>query len=301
MANDPLERLGVKMREISPPSPAVVVGIDGSQRAIGAALWAIDEAVDRDLPLRLVYAIEPREPGRSDCDSIAHDFASAEIAVRHAAMAIESVDQPVKIEVEIVHDHPVAALLAASHPAAMICIGAVGLNRARGKRLGPNVSGLLARAHCPVTIVGPERVHDVEPGWVVTEFEDSADGPTVLGHALDEARLRKAPLRVLGTWRPGFPDVRDIHASAEGGRQAKSTLDRSLTRYRRLYPDLDIRAVAVAGSVVYFLARHADSIQLMVLGHHPSNELSEFAGPASYSMTDGLNSSVLISERYCAP
>jgi nucleotide-binding universal stress UspA family protein len=298
MGNDPLEQLGVKMREISPPSPAVVVGIDGSRRAIGAALWAIDEAVGRDLPLRLVYAIEPREPGRSDCDSIAQHFAGAETAVRQAAMAIESVDQPVKIEVEIVQDHPVAALLAASRSAAMIC-GALGIDNAT-KRVGSTVSGLLARAYCPVTIVGPERAYDDQSGWVVTEFDNSADGPTVLGHALDEARLRKAPLRVLATWRPGFPDVRDTHASAEGGRLAKATLERSLTGYRRLYPELDVRAVAVPGSAVNFLARQANSIQLIVLGQHPSDELSEFAGPASYAMMDGLKCSVLISERHCA-
>jgi nucleotide-binding universal stress UspA family protein len=288
------------MREISLPSPAVVVGIDGSRRAIVAALWAVDEAADRDLPLRLVYAIEPRESSKSDCNTIAQDFAAAETAVRQAAMAIESVDLPVKIEVEIVQDHPVAALLAAAHSAAMICVGAFGFDHAIERGVGSTASGLLARAHCPLAIVRSARVRGAETGWIVTEFEDSEDGPTVLGHALDEARLRKAPLRVLATWRPGFPDVRDSQAAAEGGRLAKATLERSLTRYRRLYPELDIRAVAVTGSAVNYLARHANSIELIVLGHHPSDELSEFAGPASHSSTDGLNCSVLISERHCA-
>jgi hypothetical protein len=32
------------MSEISPPSPAVVVGIDGSRTAVDATMWAIDEA-----------------------------------------------------------------------------------------------------------------------------------------------------------------------------------------------------------------------------------------------------------------
>ena len=32
----------------------VVVGIDGSRPGIDAALWAVDEAVSRDIPLRLV-------------------------------------------------------------------------------------------------------------------------------------------------------------------------------------------------------------------------------------------------------
>ena len=32
----------------------VVVGVDGSRNAVTAALWAVDEALQRDVPLRLV-------------------------------------------------------------------------------------------------------------------------------------------------------------------------------------------------------------------------------------------------------
>lgn len=288
------------MRETSPPSPAVVVGIDGSRGGIDAALWAIDEAVERDLPLRLVYAIEPREASEVDCDAVAHDFASAEIAVRQAAMAIESANNPVKIEVEIVQGRAVAVLLAASHAAAMVCVGALGINRATGKRVGSTVSALLARAHCPVAIVRQADWKTSEPRWVVTEIDGSPDGTTVLGHAVDEARLRKAPLHVVTSWRPGFPDIQDTHASAQASRQAKANLERSLARYRRLYPDVEIRAVAVPGSPLNYLVRHAESIQLIVLSHQPSDEMSEFAGPASLAALHGVNCSVLISERHGA-
>ena len=34
----------------------VVVGADGSQAALTAALWAVDEAVHHEVPLRLVHA-----------------------------------------------------------------------------------------------------------------------------------------------------------------------------------------------------------------------------------------------------
>ena len=47
------------MQEHYSPAPSVVVGIDGSRSALDAALWAADEAVSRDVPLRLVYAIDP--------------------------------------------------------------------------------------------------------------------------------------------------------------------------------------------------------------------------------------------------
>ena len=288
------------MREIPPPSPAIVVGIDGSRGAVDTAMWAIDEAIERDLPLRLVYAIADRDRGAVDAQSIAHDFATGEAAVRYAAMAIESADKPVKMEVEIVQGRPATALLLAARDAAMLCVGALGVDRATGKRVGSTVTELLARAHCPVAIVRPNHLKTREPGWVVTEFDESPDGSTVLGLALDEARMRNAPLRVLATWRPHFTDIYDGHAHTERTRQAKANLERSLTRYRRLYPDLDIKAVATQGSPLNYLTRHADSIQLIVLGHQPSAELAEFAGPTPRAALHGINCSVLISERHGA-
>jgi nucleotide-binding universal stress UspA family protein len=92
----------------------VVVGIDGSRSALDAALWAVDEAVSRDVPLRLVYAIDPDRCTGSSNEDAAHDLATAEIAVRHALMAVESTDKRVKIEVEILQDRPLDALRAES-------------------------------------------------------------------------------------------------------------------------------------------------------------------------------------------
>ena len=68
---------GAEMRDFSSSSPAVVVGIDGSRSAVAAALWAVDEGGSRDIPLRLVCAVDPgqhirhrssgRRSGPSDC------------------------------------------------------------------------------------------------------------------------------------------------------------------------------------------------------------------------------------------
>ena len=43
-------------------------------------------------------------------------------------------------------------------------------------------------------------------------------------------------------------------------------LDRSLACWRRRYPDLDLRVVAVGGSAVNYLAKHAADMQLVVVG-----------------------------------
>ncbi|AFE16903.1 hypothetical protein MRGA327_12485 [Mycobacterium tuberculosis RGTB327] len=64
--------------------PSIVVGIDGSKPAVQAALWAVDEAASRDIPLRLLYAIEPDDPGYAAHGAAARKLAAAENAVRYA-------------------------------------------------------------------------------------------------------------------------------------------------------------------------------------------------------------------------
>jgi hypothetical protein len=46
---------GATMTNTADTRPAVI-GVDGSQAALSAALWAVDEGVDREVPLRLVHA-----------------------------------------------------------------------------------------------------------------------------------------------------------------------------------------------------------------------------------------------------
>ena len=100
------------MNESAAP-PSIVVGIDGSKAAIGAALWAVDEAVSRDIPLRLLYAIEPDDSKQVLPYRAARQLAIAENAVRYAFTAVEAYsdqnDKLVKIEVEITQERPTAA------------------------------------------------------------------------------------------------------------------------------------------------------------------------------------------------
>ena len=284
MAND--------MQNDGSPSPAVVVGIDGSRPAVDAALWAVDEAVHRDIPLRLVYAIDPSVSG-SDPDRAARALAEAEVAVRQAFTAVESTEKPVKIEVEILQDTPTRALRSASRRAAMLCVGSRGFKDPSQDTIGSTAAALASSAHCPVAVI---RNHDplrAQRQWVVAEIDESAASDSILRCALDEAQLRNAPLRVLTTWQSRFSDVRDGHAVAEGNRLAKAHLDRRLGQWKKRYPDLDVRATAVNGSTVGFLAKNTSRIQLLVVGHEQPNTLLE---PPGYPALHDAQCSVLICE-----
>lgn len=59
----------------------IIVGIDGSHAAITAALWGVDEAISRAVPLRLVSVIKPTHPSPDDYD---RDLAHAERSLREA-------------------------------------------------------------------------------------------------------------------------------------------------------------------------------------------------------------------------
>ena len=74
---------------------SVVVGIDGSQAAIQASEWAVDEAVSREVPLRLIYVIpeqaEPAPFAAVGNERMEHEY--GETALRIASAAVQATGQ----------------------------------------------------------------------------------------------------------------------------------------------------------------------------------------------------------------
>ncbi|AMC64967.1 universal stress protein [Mycobacterium tuberculosis variant africanum] len=85
----------------------IIVGIDGSHAAITAALWGVDEAISRAVPLRLVSVIKPTHPSPDDYD---RDLAHAERSLREAQSAVEAAGKLVKIETDIPAGQPARCL-----------------------------------------------------------------------------------------------------------------------------------------------------------------------------------------------
>jgi hypothetical protein len=67
---------------------------------------------------------------------------------------------------------------------------------------------------------------------------------------------------VLTTWQSRYTDIHDTSAVADNNRLARAHLQRRLGRWQRRYPGIDVRAVAVHGTTLNYLARNAASIQL---------------------------------------
>ena len=107
---------------------------------------------------------------------------------------------------------------------------------------------------------------------------------------------RRAPLHVLTTWQSRFSDVHDGHAVADGNRLANAQLDRRLAQWTKRYPELDVRDVAVHGSTLNYIAKNADSIQLLVVGQERGHGITELVGPPGNAALHDTDCSVLVCE-----
>jgi nucleotide-binding universal stress UspA family protein len=260
------------------PSPSVVVGIDGSKAAVSAALWAIEEATSRDLPIRLLYAIDPE----TSPENQPHHLASAEIAVRYAYTAVEATEQPVKLEIEIVQDSPTTALIRASASAEIICIGAVGSRHFSDERTGSTAETLAVRAHCPVAIIRDGWHQPVtEHSWVVALVDATVRCHAVIEAAVKEARLRGAQLRLVAT---GHLD--DQHA--------RGRLERAASAWRQRHPDLEIDCAVLSEPTPDRLTHNVKHTQLLVTDAHHAAALHELFSATGYAALQDARCALLI-------
>ncbi len=263
------------MQELAIPQ-SVVVGIDGSKAAMRAALWAIDEAVSRDAPLRLLCAAEPGDPREAAATSI-----------RRAVKAIEASGKPVKIDTEVVPGPAIGSLISASASAAMVCVGAVGLRHFQPGRVGSVAAALAISARCPVAIVRGRDGHPAADS-ILVELDGSPDNGVLLGAAVEEAALRDAAVRAI-ICRRLAPEEQ-----AGDDRRALADLDRRLARWKRRYPDLRVESVTVHGGLLAYLTNHRRSVGLVVVGARNGEHVRELVGPAGSAVLQDTDCSVLI-------
>jgi len=280
------------MPDTAPPSPSVVVGIDGSHSALTAALWAVEEAVERDIPLRLIYAIQPR--GELTAEAAASDLSAAETAVRMALMAVESTGKPVKVEVEMLQGSPTEVLLQAGRAAEMICVGVVGLKSTIARRVGSTSAAVATWARCPVAVIRGCDPTATTPGSVVVEIDRGSNSDAVLERGAAEAVLRDAPLVVVSVWQSSYTDVHESGAVAERNHLVRAELSRRVARTIRAHPDLDVQLEAVHGTLLTYLSLHAESTQLVVVGRRRAHGVTEMVGPPSCAALHDSACSVLV-------
>ncbi|ORW25819.1 hypothetical protein AWC19_06325 [Mycobacterium palustre] len=250
---------------------SVVVGIDGSDAAIAAALWAADEAIARDVPLRLIHAADstvmPSGPGQD----FRRHLMDAEPMLRAAAAAVAATGKTVKVESSVVTAGPRAGLISESRAAELVCVGSLGIPRV-GHVLGSTAAALGNAAFCPVAIICPDDTRSTPGGgWIVVSVDNSPDSDLIIKTGFFEAGLRNAPLMALG-----------VGAALTSGER----LDHRLKSWRHRFPEVRVHTMRAPGGVAEFIAESPEPIQLAVIGSGQLAPLTRFIPDAAISVAD---------------
>lgn len=263
----------------------VVVGIDGSRAAIGAAVWAVNEAVNRDVPLRLVYVTGTSQPSSAPYEANDIEFEYGETSLRTASAAVEEADKKVKVETEILWGAIEDALIEESKSASMVCVGSVGIGWVARRVLGSTAAAVSEKAECTVAVVRypPQAEPAEETGWIVVGVDDRPGNDRVVIRALEEARLRKAPLRAVGTWSSQLSGV------------SFDELERRVAEWQRRCPDVDIHPVASAGGLLESLVEnHDQTVDLVVVGAADADAIPQIIGPHDRPLVTRGQCSVMV-------
>jgi len=258
----------------------VIVGVDGSQAALTAALWAVDEAAIRAVPLRLIAVMKLTHASPDDYD---RDLRHAETSLRAAQSAVEASGKPVEIQTEILRGPAGPTLVEATRDAQMVCVGSVGIGRYARSILGSTVSELAEEAHCPVAVIRTEL--DQPPpdiNWIVVRMTDAPGNDAVVNHASSEAKLRRAPMLVLG----GRPE--DLTENADG------EFERRVEEWRRRHPEVRVYPVSTKGAIADFLRTNHERVLLAVISGTEADQLARLLGPAGHPLFRHPECSVLV-------
>ncbi|MHA7652399.1 universal stress protein [Mycobacterium sp. ML4] len=250
---------------------SVVVGVNGSQAAVNAAKWAIDEALSRQMPLRLVYVITRKNEHAGSAEASEWELERAEMVLAQAESAVlseaKAQDKPVEIETAVLSGDPGQALINASQDAALVCVGTSRRGWATDGLLGPTAAALVTHAHCPVAVIrtNPDG-SPTQVGVIAVVLNDEPGNDEVVRLAMEEGRRRHAIVR---------------------------QIDRRLDSWVRRYPDVPVQIVA-SGTGTRAGEKHGSAIDLAIVGESEASALPGLATPNCHPILGYPDCSVLL-------
>jgi nucleotide-binding universal stress UspA family protein len=245
---------------------SVVVGIDGSQAALDAATWAVAEAISRGVPLRLVHVSPATHARRPPAEERPWDVERAETALYRAETAINDTGKPVQVETAIRRGRPDCVLIDESRDAPLVCVGSEGKGPCARTPLGSTAAALAKHSHCPVAIVRAGGAAHTS-GWIAAVQNDEPDNDAVVHRAMEEGRLRKAPVLLI---------------------------DMRLDSWVRRYPDVHVQTVAARQRETRCDENRSNSIQLAVVGSADAEHVAQLVWPDYHPVLGDDNRSVLL-------
>jgi nucleotide-binding universal stress UspA family protein len=141
------------------PTAAVVVGVDDSPSSVAALAFAVDQAVAREVPLRIIRAWAPVTGLWEETPMVTRTVTDNERRPFDELVASWQDKYPnLPISADAVVEHPAGALTLASTTAQLLVVGTRGRGPVRGMLLGSVSQHVLRHSACTVAVVHDQNV-----------------------------------------------------------------------------------------------------------------------------------------------
>ncbi len=278
-------------------NPGIVVGYDGSDFAMQALDWAMDEAEFRDSPITVCHAWQsPYGAGDEEARKSLHH--AAEHVLWHGAECARQCTSGVRVREDLFEGPPSDRLVALSETADLVVVGSRGLSGAARHVMGSVAGHVATNARCPVIVVrGPGSLpHRRHPGPIVVGVGGGDDH--VLAFAYREAALRRLSLIAVHAWR--YPaaawsaGMAPMVMSDVPGREAVEALERAVEPWLARYPDVHTLLQPVEGPVLDVLADTSPGATMLVVGATRARGMLGRLGSVTRPLIDAVTCPVAV-------
>lgn len=283
--------------------PPVVVGVDGTDTALGAARWAAGLASAQGLPLVLVHAL-PRLDWHFVGDGPSPELGdtAGDEVLAAAATAVRESNPDLDVRTSAVKGGVATVLADAAETARLLVVGT---GTAEDRALGGHVVRVAHRAQCPVVVWrSPEARRTGKPLPVVVGVDESEASAHAVAEAFGIAAALHAPLTVVHMWEIGAAvGMGDLGGVADMDwqlldmleTQQRQRMDELVQPLARKYPNAHVNTVFRDISPAKGLAELSETAQLVVVGSHGRGRFAEaLMGSVSQNLIHHAECPVLV-------
>lgn len=274
----------------------VVVGVDGSEAALGACRWGATLAAARGAPLHLVHAIPPfpwfsptaLALSSENLDKELHQVGNAQLDEAEAVVREECVSLPVS---RLLLEGPVPDVLAdRSEHAQAVVLGAHWSGPAGDMLLGRQTIRVINRARCPVVAWRREPCASADGARPIVVGVDESDYATrAAHHAFSYADTLHVPLVIAHFWSMyaavglGYSAAFVDWDAIQRGKQ--QWIDALIAPLAEEYPAVTVHRVCADSTPARGLVGLSKTAQMVVVG---SRGRGQFVGAVLGSVSQNL-------------
>jgi nucleotide-binding universal stress UspA family protein len=271
---------------------AVVVGVDGSDTALGGLRWAADFAAGHALPLALLHvttkpvwhfgggAVPPESAPEPAGEPVGREAGDSVLAAAHAV--VQSAHPDLEVRQRAVRGSIATILADASASARLLVIGA---GAAGHRAVGGHAVRIAHRTQCPLVVWRPAVAKRTgKPLPVVVGVDESDPSRRALAEAFDVAAMLHAPLTVVHMWEIdaavgmgdlGGQGLMDWPLLEVLQSQQRQQMDEFVEPFTRQYRNAHVNKVFQDVSPAKGLTELSREAQLVVVGSHGRGRIAD--------------------------